>query len=240
MVGIERAGRTGHPPQQLSGQRRRDGGAVRGHLAGDGDRGLEHLVFRDHLLDQPAFMGFGDGHHLRADRPLQSGRQPDEPRQEPARRGFGHQAAGGEDEAEFRVLRGDPDVGGQCHRDPDAGRRTVHRHHDRLQRGEHPQRELAALVGWNLVRLDSRRGVERRSARLEIGAGAERAAVAGQHDGANGVVGVGLVERGPQFLPHLHGEGVEPVGSIEPEDRDLPISLDGDGGLVLSGLAPDL
>lgn len=87
---------------------------------------------------------------------------------------------------------------------------------------------------------DLRGCVEGGPAFLQVGAGAERPTGTGEHHGAHGVVGVGLVECRSELLTHLHREGVETIGAVEPEDRDVAVALDGDGGFGLGGLPAGL
>ena len=50
---------------------------------------------------------------------------------------------------------------------------------------------------------------------LEIRAGAERAARAGEYDYARGAIDCRGVERGDERFQHLHVDRVEPVGPVE-------------------------
>ena len=89
------------------------------------------------------------------------------------------------------------------------------------QRGIVPE----AASSWFLPRI----AVEGVGAGRKVGAGAEPAPRAGDDDGANVVVPVGLIERLDQFLLHKGVEGIELVGPVQRDGEDLLGNLVEDG-----------
>ena len=94
-----------------------------------------------------------------------------------------------------------------------------------LVRVEDPQRQFAAVVAGDRVRLAALAVVEGLTAAAEVGAGAESAAGAGDDHGVDVVVGVGAVEGLHQLAAHLPGPRVQAVGAVEGDREDAPIEL---------------
>ena len=158
------------------------------------------------------------------DDPLHRLADADQPRQEPARRRLGHDAAAREDEAELRVVGADADVHRQRHRHADADGRPVDRGDHRLERLEDLERHAAAAVAVDAVgRLVVLVRVEGVAAAAEVGARAEAAALAGDDRDAHVVVGVDGGEGGQQLVHHRLGERVEPVRSVQRDGRDAVV-----------------
>src|SRR5204863_4673111 len=88
----------------------------------------------------------------------------------------------------------------------------------RFRHLEDAQRDEAAAVAMLLGTLAA--AVEGPGAAAEVGARTERAAGAGDDDGAHAVVGVGAVEGGDELTDDGRVDGVEPVGAVERERRD--------------------
>ena len=69
----------------------------------------------------------------------------------------------------------------------------------------------------------------------QVGTGAKRAPGAGQHQGANGLVGLHPIQRRPQVAVHGTGKAVERGGAVEREDGDGALLFIQDvaaGGLI--------
>ena len=109
------------------------------------------------LRKSPARSASAAGKHPPRVHPFGGLTDADESRQEPARAGLRHDAPAGEHEADLRVLRREPDVHRQRHRDADADRRAVDRGDDRLLRLEDAQREHASAVADDRLRTRRRR-----------------------------------------------------------------------------------
>ncbi|CAA9429842.1 MAG: CoA ligase @ Long-chain fatty-acid-CoA ligase, Mycobacterial subgroup FadD5, partial [uncultured Pseudonocardia sp.] len=236
-VRLPRRRRPQHRPQQPPRERHRHRGGVLHDLGGQGAGGGQQLGVRHHPRDEPAGERLRRVEHPARRHPLHRLRDPDDPRQEPARRRLGHQPAAGEHEPEARRPRGDPDVGGQRHRGAHADRRPVAGDDHRLERRRDPQRHDPAAVARHpadRARVGAVRGalgvggVERAAADREVGTRAEAAPGAGEQHHADALVGVGGVERRHQLAGHRPGEGVEPVGPVEGERRDAVRDVDED------------
>ena len=85
---------------------------------------------------------------------------------------------------------------------------------DRLQHPEEAQRVLDVLLVGE---------VDRRALPVDVGAGAEALALAGEHDGAR-VADVG--ERLGQIPDQLRVERVAPLGPGERDSQDRPVAFD--------------
>ena len=62
----------------------------------------------------------------------------------------------------------------------------------------------------------------------DVGSGGEGALVAAEHDRANLLVPVELLQRAHELVHQLVGERVQPVGTVEQDDRDRLVALDED------------
>ena len=140
----------------------------------------------------------------------------DQPWQEPRRAAVGHQPDPPEREHEARPLRRDAQVAGERERRPGPGRDAVDRADDRLgQRAHRPDDRVVALAD-----LDRERGRVGFEPFLEVLAGTERPAGAGQHDRPHGPVPPDRPERGEQLGLHRDRQRVERLGPIERDGRD--------------------
>ena len=128
--------------------------------------------------------------------------------------------------------RRDADVHRERQGDPKADGRAVDRGDHRLLHVEdaqgHGADAIAMLLGGDGAA--ARGGVERRAAGAEIGARAERAARAGDDDGAHVVVGVGAVPRLAELAQHRRGDGVEAIRTVQGDRADSVLDVVADLG----------
>ena len=127
----------------------------------------------------------------------------------------------------------DADVGREAQREAAADRRSVHGGDDRLgQRPDRLRKRCHRLLEAEPV--DGRVvGVEHaRPEVAQVDPGAEAAPGAGQHDGADGaVVARSATHAAVQLAEQLLVDGVQPLGTVEPEQRDAVVGvLDGERG----------
>ena len=115
-------------------------------------------------------------------------------------------------DAEHRVLGGDAQVAPDRQLEPAGDRVALDRGDHRLAE-QHPRRpDRPVAVGLD----PAARGAARLAHRLEVGAGAELAARAGQHRDGQRVVGVEAPERVGQ---RVRGRAVDRVRHLGPVDR---------------------
>ena len=67
----------------------------------------------------------------------------------------------------------------------------------------------------------------------QVGAGAEHAALAGQHDGAD-ILGGGQLDRFAQTLDELGVERIAPLRALQFQGRDVTVTGDTNHGATLS------
>ncbi len=174
------------------------------------------------LAHQPALVRLLGGDGAAGEHPVGGHAEPDDARQVVAHPHLGaRQPEEDGGVAEGRRRRADAHVGREAQRQPTPDRGTVHRRHHRLgQRPErlgerrHPLLEPEPLDGRVV-------GVEHaRPEVAQVDAGAEAPAGAGQDDHPDVAVcadgGAQLVQLG---LHHLV-DGVQPLGTVEPHERD--------------------
>jgi hypothetical protein len=138
-------------------------------------------------------------------------------RQQPGAARVGNQPDLAESLDEAGAWRGDGDIASHHQRSACACGHAVYRaHRGHAQVGDAPRRGVEGLV-------DHRAGV---GAFLQVGAGlkvklgqisagAKATACAGEHQGADLRVSLGLVQRGPQVCVHLARKAVERGGAVE-------------------------
>ena len=128
--------------------------------------------------------------------------------------GVGHQPDAVEGGHEAGLLGRDDDVGGerQAHSGPGG---------DAVDRGDDRLRQVADRLDQRVV-LGGQHGPEVAllGSAAQVGAGAEAAAGAGDHDSARRLVARGDLERGQQLFAELAVERVERLGPVEREGRD--------------------
>ena len=153
--------------------------------------------------------------------------QADDARQQPGR---AHVGAGepdpGEEEGDLRALRRDPDVARRGDHRAGAGHRAVERRHHRPAAVADGEDEVAGEAG----ELEQPRGIAREQRAddvLDVAAGAEGAAGAGDDDGADAGLGVERAEGVAELGVDLEGERVEPLGAVEGDGRDGGRRVDG-------------
>src|SRR5258705_881522 len=219
-------------PHHLPGQGHRDCGAVVGDLARQLARRREQRLRRDDAAHEPPGQGLLGAEDTAGVDPLGGLADADEPRQEPRAAGLGHDATPGEDEADARRRGRDADVHRERQGNPKADGGAVDRRDHRLLHVEDAQGHGAAAVAMLLGGdgAAARGGAEGRAARAKIGARAERAARAGDDDGAHVVVGVGAVPRLAQLAQHRRGDGVEPVRTVQGDRADSVLDVVADLG----------
>ena len=154
-------------------------------------------------------------------------RQADDPGQQPGRPHVGAgQPHPRKEKGDLGALRRDPDVAGRRDHRPRAGHRAVERRHDRAATLANGKNEIAGEAG----ELEQPRGIPREQRAddvLDVSAGAEGPAGAGDDDGANAGLGVEGAEGIPELGVDLEGEGVEPLGPVERDGRDGARRVDG-------------
>ncbi len=122
-------------------------------------------------------------------------------------------------ESELEVVGGEPEVAGERELEPDAEAVAVKRRDHRLR---------AALRRRDVV--GEARDVPGRPLQEpgDVAAGGERLAGAGQHDEADGVVAVELLEDAAELVARVHRDAVELARDVERDRRDaaLGVALD--------------
>ena len=164
------------------------------------------------------------------DRPVHGRGDADDAGQEPRRARLGHDAAAGERQGEAAALGADADVHRQDHGDPDADGGPVDGGDHRLARAEDPQRQLATHVaGAAPQRFEARRvGVVAPGAGGQVGPSREEVSRAGDDDGADVLVGVGVGEGVEQRIEHRVGDGVPGLRTVDRDDSDTPLPREDD------------
>ena len=151
----------------------------------------------------------------------------DDPGQQPGRAHVGAgQPDSREEESDLGALRRDTDVARRRDHGPRAGHRSVERRHDRAAALADGENEVAGETG----ELEQSRGIPREQRAddvLDISAGAEGPAGAGDDDGANARLGIERAEGVPELGVDLEGERVEPLGPVEGDGRDGGRRVDG-------------
>ena len=154
-------------------------------------------------------------------------RQADDPGQEPGRPHVGAgQAHPRKEKGDLGALRRDPDVAGRRDHGPRTGHGPIERRHDRAATLANGKNEIAGEPG----ELEQPRGIPREQRAddvLDVSAGAEGPAGAGDDDGANAGLGVERAEGVPELGVDLEGERVEPLGPVERDGRDGARRVDG-------------
>ena len=158
-------------------------------------------------------------------RQLDRARLADEARQQPGRAAIRHQPDAAEGLQEIGRARGEDHVAHQREAHAGAGGGTVDRGHQRaMQIAQLAQERMEAGLqrGAGIAALAGRR-----VAALQVGAGAEGAARAGQDHAAHLVaLLVDGVERLGKAAEHVHRDRVHDLLMIEPEDPDRPVDLE--------------
>ena len=176
------------------------------------------IVVGDDAVDEPPVQRLEGMDALAQHHHLRRAREPDPRRDEGGRAAIGDEADVHEREQEVGRLGGEHEVGRERERAADADCGTV-------DRGDHRLRHLADTGDDRVVALlqpGTQVGQPVRSllARLrEVGAGRERAAGAGDQDGADRLVGGEVLDRLAQVEPELQVPGVELVGAVEGDRR---------------------
>ena len=215
--------------QRARGDQRlgRHGGQLFSHRLGGGDRIVGHVPDHAHGL------GIGRAQFVTRHAQRHGARQAHALRQQPGAARIRHQPDLAEGLDEAGTGRGNGDVTRHGHRCACARRDAVDRAH-----GGHAHRHQAPRGGVESL-VDHRAGigaehdvVARAKVELrQIGAGAKRAAGTGQHQRADRLVGLDLVERSPQIAVHLAREAVERGGAVQRQDGDGAFVREKNGGL---------
>ena len=177
-------------------------------------------------------------------------RRAHQPGEEPARSVVARQADVAEGGGDERVVRHDPQVGGERDGEAGAGRRPGQGGDDRLVQFRHPQGQRLLLLdqgGHGLV--DRRRRLGRfavssavRPHARDVAAGAEGAARAGEQDGAAARVRFEREQDAPQRRRQDVAQGVPLVRLVQRHRGDAVLEdaeelvragVDGDGGVVV-------
>jgi hypothetical protein len=162
----------------------------------------------------------------RREHQLLGAHQPDHARQQVERAEVGHQADAGEHRAEARARRGEHEVAGQRQDEAGAEGRAVDRRDHRLLEVDQfaepdVQTPDAVAVGEDRALLGRQR--------LQVAAGAERAAGPGDDDGAHLGGVTRLVHRLGDALAHFQVEGVARFRLVESDDECGAVALTQDG-----------
>ena len=131
-----------------------------------------------------------------------------------------------EQKGDLGALRRDPDVARRRDHGAGARHRAVERRHDRTAALADREDEIAGEAG-ELEQPGGVPGEQRADDVLDVSAGAEGPAGAGDDDGADAGLGVQGAEGIPQLGVDLEGERVEPLGPVERDGRDRGRRVDG-------------
>ena len=128
------------------------------------------------------------------------------------------------------------DVGQRHEAAPETDGRAVHRGDDRHPALHHVHHDALAGVDRDTA---ERRVVGELADVVEVAAGGERPAVAGEHHGAGVTVDVDLRPQVGETLVQVVVDGVEVVGPVQADDADRAVGLDHDlVGHVVHGGSP--
>ncbi len=184
--------------------------------------GAEHLVARDDAADQPQLPRLGGVERAGRQQQVERALLPDEAGERPRDAVLGDEPAAGERGGEPRGVGGEPDMAEQRLHEPDARTRSVDRGDQRLRE---PAFHVDRLVGQPGALLPECAEAG------EVGTRAERAARAGDHDGADPLVGRGLGQPGEVGLLQILGPAVAPLGTVEGEGEDAVAVAVGEHGV---------
>src|SRR4051794_19692849 len=187
----------------------------------DGVHCVVELGGRHHAVHDADALGLAGVDHLGEERQLLGLVHTDEAGQEPRAAVVDAQSALHEDRAEAGEVGCDHEVAPEREAEPRAGRHAVHLCDgglaDVAQRGR--AASDASHVAEASTRAAGHAGVD------EIGAGAEALAGAGDDEHAVVAVGGDIDEDIAQVAPHLAGDGVELVGTVERERHHAVATL---------------
>ena len=213
-------------PVQLADQRQRDGRAV-GELMGE-LHGLFHQrrVVID-PVDQAPFQRLLGRQPFAQQRQLHRARLADQPRQQPGRAAIRHQADAAERLQEIRRARAQDHVAHQREAHAGAGGRAVDRGDDRAMQVAQTAQERMECGFERRARIALARLLV--VAALQIGAGAECAARAGQHQATHlGLLLVDGIERLAEAAQHVDRDRVHHLLMVELQDRDRAVEIERD------------
>ena len=211
------------PHHALDGPHRE--GRVGRDLPGQLGGGRTQLGVGHHPVDQAQLVGLlgqqratGEGDLGRLRVAHHAGQQPRAP-------ALGEDAALGEARVELGRLAGDAEVAAEGDVEAVARGTTVERaHRRRVEVVEHDRRGIAEveLAGVGVEGAEaSERPLGAAHLGLEVEAGAEGPAGAGEHDHAHLAVAVGLQQVLGQRLQHRARDRVHPLGGVERDGRDV-------------------
>src|SRR5215471_10686091 len=202
------------PVDQPLGDRGGRGGDVGGDIVGQLDCRWQHLVALDCAAGQAHLGCLLSGEQPTGQEKLHRPRDPDQPRDDLQGVRLRDHASPVEDEAELRLPGHDPDVPLHGQRDADADCRAVDCGDDR--RGHLPWADrVSGPLLLNRLALVALTAPECAPSAFKVGADAEVATGAGDHNGADRFVGFELAEGPMELESHLPGVGVASLGPVQ-------------------------
>ena len=216
----------GRPHHALDGAHRER--RIGRDLAGQFRHAVVQLVWLDDMVDQPEFETFGRRQRSTGEADLGGLGVSDDARQQPGATALGEDSALGETGVQLRGRRGDSNVATKGQVESVAGRTAVQRADRRgvevveNHRRGGPEVELAAHVS---SAVEDSEGLLLAHLSRQVEASTEGFTGAGQHDAAHVAVAISLQEGFRQVVQHPPGNGVQPLGSIEGDGRNVVIDL---------------
>jgi hypothetical protein len=191
---------------------------------GPGDGDLEQVVGTGELVGEAHLDRLAGVDHPARQHEVRSHAEPDPLGDEVAAGELGDQPHLDEPQAEAGRLGRDDPVERQDHRQPDTDGDPVHGGHQRLGGADqlHP---VPATLGPGGLGVALQLGAE---GGLDVCPGAEAPSGAGDHDGADGGIGVRRLDGIGQLGTHRRRPGVEPLGSVQRQHHDVIVLLSDD------------
>ena len=147
----------------------------------------------------------------------------DDPGQHPCHTVLGNEASTGERTGELGSLGGEPDIAHHGVDKAQPGACPIDRSHDRLGNGQRIVMTLGAQPWRISATLSAAAGNALQV--VHVGTGAEAPASAGHHDGSDVGVGCSPVESVEVAGPQLTRPGVQPLGTVQRDDRHAVVNL---------------
>ena len=191
------------------------GGAESGDL-------LLHLPLEVMFLDDTGYQadtqGFLGCHRRAGQHHLQGAPGADQARQPEAGAPVGNQAELDPGGGQRGVGGGESQVAGQCERQPGAGGNAVDRRHRQSGKRLQRQHDLVADA-QQLAKAGLITAALQAHHMVDVGAGAERPALAGHDDRTDAIVGRRGLDVLEELFAHVAGQGVELLGSVQRDPR---------------------
>ena len=147
----------------------------------------------------------------------------DDPGQHPCHAVLGNEASTGERTGELGSLGGEPDIAHHGVDEAQPGACPIDRCHNRLGNGQGVVMTLVAQPWRISATLSAAAGNALQV--VHVGTGAEAPASTGHHDGSDVGVGCSPVESVEVAGPQLTRPGVQPLGTVQRDDRHAVVNL---------------